>query len=155
MRRFLQLIGTIAFFCAWPAYQIYLRRGPRTRIVLVHKDKILAVKNWVSDGKWSLPGGGLHKNEAMLEGAVRELREETSLKLDPRQLHHLADAKYHSYGLSFDFHVLEATVGSDAVRAQVIEIAEMEWLPPSVFNRHNAGDDLLKAVLVWQASHKG
>ena len=154
MRRVLQFIGTIAFFCAWPAYQIYLRRGPRTRVILIHEDKILVLKNWVSDGKWSLPGGGVHKGEPVIEGAVRELKEETSLALDPRQLQRIGDATYRAYGLSFEFRVFEAVVKSNSVRAQRIEVAEMEWLAPSALNRHNSADDLLKAVLMWQAAHQ-
>jgi 8-oxo-dGTP pyrophosphatase MutT (NUDIX family) len=37
-------------------------------------------------GYWFTPGGGLDEGETMLEGAARELYEETGLKLDPEQL---------------------------------------------------------------------
>jgi len=41
-----------------------------TRVLLVQK----------ADGKWGLPGGGIHPGEAPLDAVLRELREETGLR---------------------------------------------------------------------------
>jgi 8-oxo-dGTP pyrophosphatase MutT (NUDIX family) len=38
------------------------------------------------DGWWELPGGGIDPGESYLEAAVREIREETGLVLDPAQV---------------------------------------------------------------------
>ena len=38
------------------------------------------------DGWWELPGGGLGPGESYLEAALREIREETGLLLDPAQV---------------------------------------------------------------------
>src|SRR5262249_49789364 len=38
------------------------------------------------DGWWELPGGGIGPGESYLEAAVREIREETGLILDPGQV---------------------------------------------------------------------
>jgi 8-oxo-dGTP pyrophosphatase MutT (NUDIX family) len=38
------------------------------------------------DGWWELPGGGIDPGESYLEAAVREIREETGLALDPAQV---------------------------------------------------------------------
>ena len=38
------------------------------------------------DGWWELPGGGIDPGESYLEAAVREIREETGLDLDPAQV---------------------------------------------------------------------
>ncbi len=147
MRRFLQFVGMIVFFCAWPAFWVYLKVGHgRTRIVLLHDDKVLVMKQWISSGKWSLPGGGLHKGESMAGGAARELLEETSLRLDPRQLRHIGRATYRRYGHSFDYHVFVARVGTDAVRAQRIEVSELEWLRPGELRANNAGPDTIRSI---------
>jgi 8-oxo-dGTP pyrophosphatase MutT (NUDIX family) len=38
------------------------------------------------DGWWELPGGGIDPGESYLEAAVREIREETGMRLDPGQV---------------------------------------------------------------------
>lgn len=147
MRRFFQFVGSVVFFCAWPAFYVYLKRGHnRTRVVLLHEDKVLVMKQWLSPGKWGLPGGGLHKGEAPAEGAVRELFEETALRLDPRQLLLVGTATHRQYGLSFEYHVFAAKVGSTKVRAQRIEVSELAWLRPGELWPANASPDTLHSL---------
>ena len=147
MRRFLQFVGTIVFFCAWPAFFVYYKVGHgRTRVVLVHEDKVLVMKQWISSGKWGLPGGGIHRGESMEGGAARELYEETRLKLDPRQLKHVGRATYRKYGHTFDYHVFVTRVGSTSVRAQRIEVSELAWLRPGELRANNATTDTLHAL---------
>ncbi len=51
-------------------------------IILDRDDHLLIVKGKHS-GKWSVPKGTLEDNETLLEGALREIKEETGLKLQP------------------------------------------------------------------------
>jgi 8-oxo-dGTP pyrophosphatase MutT (NUDIX family) len=51
-------------------------------IVLDAKQHLLVVQGKYS-GKWSVPKGTLEDEEGYLEGALREIREETGLKLQP------------------------------------------------------------------------
>jgi 8-oxo-dGTP pyrophosphatase MutT (NUDIX family) len=151
MRKVLQFVGTVVFFGAWPVFWIYFRVGHgRTRVVLIHEDKVLVMKQWIGPGKWGLPGGGLHKGESMAGGAARELLEETSLQLDPRQLQHVGRATYRKYGHTFDYQVFVAKVGSSSVRAQRIEVSELEWLRPGELRSHNSSPDTLEALRMVQ-----
>ena len=50
------------------AFAVVMSRA--TRVLLVQK----------ADGKWGLPGGGIHPGEAPLDCVLRELREETGLR---------------------------------------------------------------------------
>ena len=151
MRKLLQRLGTVVFFCAWPAFFVYFRVGrDRTRVVLLHEDKVLVMKQWISAGKWGLPGGGLHKGESMAGGAVREIFEETSLRLDPRQLQHVGRGTYRKFGHRFDYQIFVARVGSDSVRAQRIEVSELEWLRPGELRVRNSSPDTLHSLEMVQ-----
>ena len=44
------------------------------------RGEVLAIERSKNPGAWQLPQGGLHRGEAPLEGAYRELREETGLE---------------------------------------------------------------------------
>jgi 8-oxo-dGTP pyrophosphatase MutT (NUDIX family) len=52
------------------------------RILLFH----VLTPDQAPDGWWELPGGGIAPGESYLEAAVREIREETGLALDPAQV---------------------------------------------------------------------
>ena len=51
------------------------------RVLLIHVET-----EEVPGGWWELPGGGINPGESYLEAAVREIKEETGLVLDPAQI---------------------------------------------------------------------
>jgi 8-oxo-dGTP pyrophosphatase MutT (NUDIX family) len=52
------------------------------RVLLFH----VVTAEEAPDGWWELPGGGIDPGESYLEAAVREIREETGLVIDPAQV---------------------------------------------------------------------
>jgi bifunctional NMN adenylyltransferase/nudix hydrolase len=112
--------------------------------VVVQSGHVLLVKRGASPGKgmWALPGGFVNSTETLLEAAIRELREETQLKVpEPVLLGSLKaektfDDPYRSvrgrtisHGFYFqlkDMHELPKIKGSDdAVDAQWVPLAKI------------------------------
>jgi 8-oxo-dGTP pyrophosphatase MutT (NUDIX family) len=66
----------------------YAWRRPERRtaaVVVWHDDRVLTVAHSYKPG-WTLPGGGVLRHEAPEQGAARELREETGIRVDPADL---------------------------------------------------------------------
>jgi 8-oxo-dGTP pyrophosphatase MutT (NUDIX family) len=130
VKRAVLWIGCVVFWLAWPAYQVYFRRSARTRVLLVADGQLLAVKGWINDGTWNLPGGGLHRAEAPLDGAIREVGEETGLILQSQALTPIGTAVYRKAGLHFTYHMFYGPAdASIALKLQRHEIAELRWVP--------------------------
>ena len=135
------------FFCAWPAYWVYHRVVPgRTRVVLLYGGKVLVMKQWISDGAWTLPGGGLHKGEDATDGAVREVFEETGVRLKVDRLWPLGKATNRQYGQQFDYFMFAVAVSSLKTRAQWYEVAELAWMRPEDLNKTNSSPDTLNTL---------
>jgi len=149
--KFLTIIGIGLYWLAWPAYQVYLRLSERTRVVLVHDGKVLVMHQWISTGQWSLPGGGMHKGETSLNGAVRELHEETGITADPAALIYLGREAYRAHGHHFMYHVYAApTQAREPLHRQWYEVADLAWVSPAALNAHNTAADTLRSVRLVQ-----
>lgn len=80
-------IGQALYFLCWPLIRLVISMTPkRARVVVIYDGKILLTKDWLGSGKWSIPGGGLHRGEDQYIGAAREFEEETGVMLDTTSL---------------------------------------------------------------------
>lgn len=79
MRRLGQFVGRAIFYALWPLFYLYLRGTTRTRALVICRGEVLLVKNWLSDNRYGLPGGGMHAGEQLLAAMERELAEEVGL----------------------------------------------------------------------------
>lgn len=151
MRNVVSKLGIVAFWAAWPAYFFYLRMSRRTRILLVHDKEILVIKGWMSDGKWSLPGGGTHKDETILQGAVRELHEEVGITVQEKDLKPLGETfVYRAYGHQYPFYCFIVQIDKSVpLKLQWYEISHAEWVDYRSLNSRNAGRDVLMALRAW------
>ena len=66
-------------------------------VAVLSEGQVLCVKRSETQGKypnfWSVPMGGVEKGETFREGAVRELKEETMLDINPKSLVYLGTIK--------------------------------------------------------------
>jgi ADP-ribose pyrophosphatase YjhB (NUDIX family) len=110
--------------------------------VIVDDGRVLLVRRGSEPlkGHWTLPGGLLELGEPLLDGVVREVREETGLTVEPVELVELVDrihreeerVRYHyviaDYLCRVAGGVLRAASDADAVR----------WVERAEWNSHSA-----------------
>lgn len=75
--------GRLAHDVASPLMKVYLKEGHvRVRALIVNEfSEVLLVRSWFGHQKWSLPGGGIQRVERPAEAAVREIYEETGIRV--------------------------------------------------------------------------
>lgn len=147
MRKAALRAGTALYWLTWPAYVVYFRLSERTRVLLISGNEVLLLKGWIGNGKWNLAGGGLHRGENPLKGALREVREETGLLMAPEQLQYLGKELYRDKGIRFTYYVFIGIVhkGQPLIR-QRYEIADMQWLPVADLSPRVVSQEVLACV---------
>lgn len=122
--------------------------------VVAHSGHVLLVKRKAQPGRglWALPGGFVDQNETLREAALRELREETRLKIPAAVLRGSlrGEAVFdhpdrslrgrtitHAFYFDFPSGELPGVRGSDdAARARWIPVAEVQGIRESLFEDH-------------------
>lgn len=110
--------------------------------VIVDAGRVLLVRRGTAPlkGHWTLPGGVLELGESLMDGVVREAREETGLTVEPVELVELID-RIHREESRIRFHYViadylcrvtcgEAKASSDA--------DEVRWVEHAEWNSHSA-----------------
>jgi 8-oxo-dGTP pyrophosphatase MutT (NUDIX family) len=150
MRSLWLAVGRLGFWCAWPALWIYLRGSQRSRLLLVDEaGRVLVVKGWLSTQQWSLPGGGMHKQEDPKLAAIREAEEEAGITVQPEQLQFLGHKPLHNKGFIVDTYLYGAKVAMMTTRLQRFEIIAADWVEPGELTAENAEPDVLTALQAW------
>ena len=133
MKRLGLLVGRTAYYVTLPLVKRVIGQGPvRTRVFVTVGDDILILKNWFGSGGWSLPGGGLHANEAPEAGAARELAEEVGIRLARERLIPLTPQPVVVSQGSVSFKCLAFHLDlktKPKLQLQWYEIAEARWVP--------------------------
>lgn len=123
------------------------REFPSTPIVavgavVVDGGRVLLVRRGSEPlkGEWSLPGGALELGEALCEGLIREVEEETGLFVEPVELIELLD-RIHRDGGRVRYHYVIADylcrVTGGTVKAAT-DADEVRWAERPEWNSHSA-----------------
>lgn len=153
MKRLWLVIGKLGFWLSWPVQRVVLPRQHRTRVIIAAEDKVLVVRGWIGTGQWELPGGGVHKREDLVQAAIREVREETGLELQPKQLTKLFEMESQSYKLPFTFTCFSVDLPEPvSAKGRQVEIVDTAWLKPQNITKSNATANTYNAVQSWMKS---
>lgn len=141
------LSGRLIYIICWPMLWLYLFRSRRSRIAIFADHRLLVVKPTLSNGKWQLPGGGVKKNESFLDGVIRELYEETGLKLKAEYITCINHQKVIINGFYYDrwLYITEVQ-GTAPIRLHNLEIEEAEWVLIDDLNSKNSDKDVLSII---------
>lgn len=125
-----------------------------TDAVVVHSGHVLLVRRRSEPGKglWALPGGFVRQHESVLDACLRELREETRLKLPLPVLRGSIEANRvfdhperslrgrtitHAFHFAFPSGPLPAVKGGDdADKARWVPVSEALEMGPQLFEDH-------------------
>lgn len=85
------LLGRFLHWLAGPLLvTLYGPRKRRTRVLIMNQfHEVLLVRSWFGYQQWSLPGGGIRRQEPLDRAVVREALEETGIRLTRQQCHRL------------------------------------------------------------------
>ncbi len=144
-------IGTLMYWLTWPGLVVYLRLHMRTRVAMIADNKVLVVKGWLGDGRWHLPGGGLHRHEDTEMGAVREVYEETGIILDAKQLTFMFKERFTEHHLGFRYFCYKVQyAGEITIVPRKGEIVDAQWITLESLNATNARQDVVRALASLQ-----
>ena len=127
LARLLSPLAVIGF----SLHQTIVRQSRSRVIILNEQHEVLLVKNALHPQKWTLPGGGVNKDESPESAARREIFEELKIELIDEQVReHVTYVDQPR--ISYKAIVYVTTIAKNSYhddRRQKREIAETAWWP--------------------------
>lgn len=139
---------------------VFTHEAGRLRVVLIER------ANDPHKGALALPGGFVESDEDLATAAVRELREETGLELDPSRLTQFGaygdpgrDPRMRVVSVAYWTVSPEGTTpvgGSDAASAQIVDVEQALADPANLaFDHHLVLGDAVAAMQLAQTGEAG
>lgn len=114
--------------------------------------EVLLVKSWLGPGQWILPGGGLRTREDSVLGALREVREETGIELDPKQIKFLEKRRARDNGLSAKLIIYSIDLSRrPEFRPRRVELVDVRWFSlQGLAGRSDVSKASKQLIYTWQ-----
>lgn len=122
--------------------------------IVFHDSKLLVIKNRISNG-FKLPGGHIEKNEAIKEALVREVFEETGVRVVFESIMNIGHFRNGQFGESNLYLVCTAQAISYEIEIHDdSEIMEATWIDPTVFFQSEEVNEYNKSVVKAAMNNK-
>jgi 8-oxo-dGTP diphosphatase len=124
----------IRFDCTLCSRPLYENSKPCASAIVVRDGRVLLARRAVDPlrGYWDIPGGFLEAGEEPESGAVRELLEETGLRVQPRELLGMWIDRYGDGPDSvFTLNIYYLADAPDGEPQAQDDVAELRWFGPN------------------------
>lgn len=127
------LFGRAAYHISEPVVILIGRNArPRVRVIIIDgTGRILLVRNWFGNQQWTLPGGGVKRQEPPAHAAARELCEELSIDLSADSLRPVGTVERGS-SIPFTATIFDVDLPSGAIISRnSLELIDHKWTLPN------------------------
>ncbi len=139
----MKLISTIVYWLSWPFIYLVINNTRRTRVVIRHKNEILLVRPILNNGRWDLPGGGINSGEDPAVSACREVSEELSITIKPKELRFIKEIQLVSRFVKMQAIVYEVQLKSKpSIKIQRKELTGAQWANTKTLSSISKSDTL-------------
>lgn len=125
------LSGRLAFMALRPFIKRFTK--PRTRVLVTDgHGQVLLMRGWFGRQRWDLPGGGIKRGETAVAAAIREVWEETGIRLHRSQLERVGEFSPAACNLSHGIILFRAQAPHGPVGPRPafrFEVLEAGWWP--------------------------
>jgi ADP-ribose pyrophosphatase YjhB (NUDIX family) len=127
--------------------------------VVIHDKKILLVKLTYGGAKnrFLVPGGLVEKGETLREGLIREILEETNMKVNPTEIIGIRSMVRDSDGLTDVYTVFKCELLSDPhhIKPQDSEINEVAWIEINELDQRDDVPQYTKTIVTTAIEKEG
>lgn len=133
MRQWYLFIGRLASPVATAGLKIFtwLTGRPRVRVLVTNeRGEVLLLRGVLSNGHWTLPGGGVGRKETLVAAARRELHEETGIDAAETDLRFVRTLTRPEVPISFEAPLFRTHAKRSVLPKQPhnpIEVAAIGW----------------------------
>jgi ADP-ribose pyrophosphatase YjhB (NUDIX family) len=141
-------LGKTSYRVCLPMLRLFLRKTRRVYVLVLYKDRVLLVKNWLGNDMWALPGGGIKKGETPISALIRETKEEVGINLlaDHNRFSLIAEGHWRTDDLGQAYYIFATSFYTDKLDINKKEIISAAWIKLSELNLKNTPQEILDAL---------